>query len=260
MNKYLFFILALALTLGIYGRSSRNDEVQSLGHNEVSKVQNEQEAQRDEVRLQSSGLERVAPPVQPKEEQNLSIPQVRDALERGHQISLDQLDFLQNDLDQKDGHQMTLLHYALDYGQFELALELLKRGASPHISTPQGLSPLALSVIGGSPELVATLLPYGLNSNEEVDLIGTSILMVAALEGQEQIVALLLEHGANPNHQNGDGKTALMLAADMGEAATTSLLIQAGADPRVADQNGQTAYDFARSRGLDELAQGLEWQ
>jgi ankyrin repeat protein len=161
-------------------------------------------------------------------------------------------------LNAQDEAGMTPLLYALDFGQFELAQNLLGLGADPNLSDLRGTTALTISVVGGSLELVESLLESGANPNQNVDLIETTVLMIATLEGQLPIVQTLIKAGANPNHQNQEGMTALMLAADMGEQQVVEYLTQNGAITTIRNNQGLSAQDYAEARGLDSLARILK--
>jgi ankyrin repeat protein len=114
-----------------------------------------------------------------------------------------------------------LLHLAIDvegdsgFGDepLELFRPLVEAGAQLELRGPQGLTPLALAVVHGTPDEVAGLASLGARVDvllpddfETPDLAGASLL-AAALSSPEKVEALL-RHGAEPLAPDATGRSA----------------------------------------------------
>jgi uncharacterized protein len=123
---------------------------------------------------------------------------------------------------------------------------LLGRGANPNLATFGGMTPLAMAVIKGNPEMVTMLIDSGAHVNtvmfENTDREQTA-LEIASRMFQPEIVKILLKHAANKSHRNDKGQTALEYQR---EARTR---LKAGKeDPK----NAQYAQEYARDYAQNE--------
>ncbi|XP_017120896.1 DNA-binding protein RFXANK [Drosophila elegans] len=129
----------------------------------------------------------------------------------------------QKDIDYKDGHGFTALHWAASYGQLVSVQLLVAAGAN-------------------------------VNTMADMDLI--SPLLLAAAGGHNEIVRFLLEHGANSAHMDIVGNTALMYAAAGNHPHTCNELLARDLDLSATNEDGDTAYSLAVEHGA-HLAQAL---
>jgi ankyrin repeat protein len=130
---------------------------------------------------------------------------------------------------------------------------LLRAGADPKRSHPEGETPLLSAARAGSVPTVRLLLARGVDVNHAEKFQQTTALMWASAEGHNDVVDLLLEAGADPNRQahvtsldtrhNADhptgGFTALMFAARNGNEAMVRKLVARGANVNL--KNGDDA-------------------
>ena len=128
------------------------------------------------------------------------------------------------------------LHIASGNGHFEIVQMLLNAGMDPnfHMVCEDGLTPLVLSVMGGSLRTVNTLLEGGALPNKK-DLAGYSPLHVAIRKGYADVAEALLSAGAFKDVEvdiDGTITTPLLLAADAGETEIVEVLLAAGSDPQ----------------------------
>jgi hypothetical protein len=128
------------------------------------------------------------------------------------------------------------LHIASGNGHFEIVQMLLDAGMDPnfHMVCEDGLTPLVLSVMGGSLRTVNTLLEGGALPNKK-DLAGYSPLHVAIRKGYADVAEALLSAGAFKDVEvdiDGTITTPLLLAADAGETEIVEVLLAAGSDPQ----------------------------
>ena len=112
-------------------------------------------------------------------------------------------------------------------------------------STPEGYTPLSLSVSAGHLEACRLLLVHGADTDAQ-DACGVSALMHACMHGYAEIVNLLLLHGASATLQNSQGQSSVSLAARYGRPAAIGTLFRADAAlVRAQDGEGRTALHWA---------------
>ncbi|XP_017095711.2 DNA-binding protein RFXANK [Drosophila bipectinata] len=126
------------------------------------------------------------------------------------------------DIDFKDGHGFTALHWAASYGQLVSVQLLVAAGANVNFMAPDLVSPLLLAAAGG----------------------------------HNEIVRFLLDHGAESTHMDIMGNTALMYAAAGNHPHTCNELLARDLDLSASNENGDTAYSLAVQNGA-HLAQAL---
>ena len=95
------------------------------------------------------------------------------------------------------------------------------------------------------------------------DRFGQTALMLAALHGHEQASRVLVDAGADLNVTAKFGLSALMLAVINHHQEIARLIAKAGADVALVGTGasgffGKCAADFARDRGLNQLADELD--
>lgn len=132
---------------------------------------------------------------------------------------------------------------------------LVGRGA---VLKPVGNVPVIVAAAGsGSVDTVKALLRAGANPND-TGPDGWSALMAASESGSADIVDALLRSGASVNYRRvGPGDTALMLTAQAGHQSTVRALLQAGAKIEIRDKEGKTAGELARAAGHQQIAELL---
>lgn len=123
-------------------------------------------------------------------------------------------------IETRDADRNTPVLLAASFGQTDIFLFLLKRGADIRATDKYGNSAL----IGAACECAE-----------------------ASMNSTYDIVKVLLEKGAEVNAQNHEGTTALMnAAAGGGSAGIVKLLLDHGADANVRNERGETALALAR--------------
>lgn len=105
-----------------------------------------------------------------------------------------------------------------------------------------GESPLMMAALKGQFDMAKELIDKGADINKT----GWTPLHYAATGGHAKIVSLLLDHYAYIDAASPNGTTPLMMAAYYGNAATVKLLLDEGADPTLKNQQGLNAIDFAQ--------------
>lgn len=161
---------------------------------------------------------------------------------------------LEIDAAQADG--MTALHWVVWHDRFDVARQLLQRGAKADVENRYGIQPLMLACENDNGELVELLLAKGADANAAQPG-GETPLMTASRAGSVRAVAALLAHKADINAKQRAGQTAIMWAAAEGHTDVVSLLIEHGADFRTPLKSGFTPLFFATREGRTSVVDVL---
>lgn len=141
----------------------------------------------------------------------------------------------------------TALLRALGRRDEHAAIELLRRGASPHQRDAYGQTVLHLAAAAGLVEVVHALAAAGADVGVLASRSRTSPLRYAVQARQSRTVEALLQCGADAE-DGGGGWSPLMEAAALGDAPTARALIRAGAALDRRDPTGRTALAVALLR------------
>lgn len=177
--------------------------------------------------------------------------------------------------DEKDGEDMTPLHYAVAQGREGVVRILASHGVQLDIPGNGGMTPLVLASSQRNLGIMRTLLDHGASPDVQDNIGWTSLHYAASLadvaftEGLE----LLLERSRNPNARETDmGFTALHLAVRSGRAEMVVLFKrntrqdsrmgagqksgqqgEGGVDVNVQDHEGRTALMLAAGQGNEVM-------
>ena len=143
------------------------------------------------------------------------------------------------------------LFLACKYGHVDIALILLKQGASIDQRDGVHRTSLKIAVFTGNEPLVRILLKAGANVENE-DKFGERPLHVAVREGSISLVRMLLDFRADPNIKDRRGKTCLWIAIRRHRKDIARLLWEAGARIRQDDPQGLTS-SLARYKSAPAL-------
>jgi len=160
---------------------------------------------------------------------------VADAVERGDAEGAVTLLKAAADVNAAQPDGMTALHWAAMRNDAKLAQTLLYAGANPKATTRLGAyTPLLLAAKNGSAAIMDPLLQAGADVNARTSN-GTSSLMFAAESGDLDAVRTLIAHGADLNaRESTRGLNAAMFAAASNRSAVITLLARHGADLNAA--------------------------
>lgn len=175
-----------------------------------------------------------------------------DAAEAQDQQSVSRLIGLGADLDAAQADGMTALHWACFHEEADMALALLRAGASPSSKTRYDVSPLSIAASNANAVLVAQLLRYGADPNTTLPG-DESALMTAARAGRLAPVAALVAAGAHIDATVHEGQTATFWAAHEGHLEVVRFLIDSGADYTTPLDSGYTPFFVAVRQGHAEL-------
>ncbi len=153
------------------------------------------------------------------------------------------------DLDYRDSHQRTALHYATNKNREQMSYELLELGAEPNMVDAAGETPLMNAVKSHSLALVERIIWYGGEVNKSNQEQKTA-LMYALARGSKEIIEHLLDQGAEVNVLDADGKSVLMYAAERSPLDIVKKLVEKGADMSVHSKSGENVLvaSFRNSR------------
>ncbi|WP_420558396.1 ankyrin repeat domain-containing protein [Roseovarius sp.] len=147
------------------------------------------------------------------------------------------------------------LETAIRSGDLAAAVRLLREGADPNRSGPEGLTPLMVAAGLGQPNMVEILLTAGSNVLAIEPRMGASALHKAALSGNCDVAELLLDYGAFIDQQSPIlGHTALMDAVVYKQTGLVSLLLRRGARASIRNHWGETALDIAQRDELSDIS------
>ena len=153
-------------------------------------------------------------------------------------------------LDVPDAHNTRALHHAAGANALKAARFLIDAGVDPDPrETTWGATPIGWAAHSEHLEMIDFLSRYSRN------------IWTLALRGYvDRVRELLQDEPALARQVDADGVTPLLwLPNDDGKAiAIAELLLAAGADPAARNKSGRTAADWARRRGMLDLARLLE--
>jgi ankyrin repeat protein len=125
---------------------------------------------------------------------------------------------------------MTPLMSAIHSRHFDVARELIRRGASINVHDDIGRTALIIASYVGDVSIVRELIRHDAKVNA-TDLYGKTPLHTATISGHLAIVQELIRHGARVNPRDKQGVTPLMNAVFGGHTRIIHALISAGANP-----------------------------
>ncbi len=125
--------------------------------------------------------------------------------------------------------------------------------------SPDGFTPLSLSVFFGHPETVDALLAAGAEVNAASrETMKLTPLASAMATAQIQIAKTLIEHGADVNAKAASDLTPLHTAAARGNIEAATLLLDHGADINAETTDGKNPIAYAEERNHSEMVDFLK--
>jgi len=154
-----------------------------------------------------------------------------DATMKGNKDAVRSLLLKKADVNAPQIDGTTALHWAVRADDLETADLLIRAGAKVSAANREGVMPLQIAALNGSPAMIEKLIKAGANPNTPLTKDGDTALMIAARTGKTAAVKSLLDSGAQVNSQETWGGTnALMWAVSERHPDTVKLLIEHGAD------------------------------
>lgn len=143
----------------------------------------------------------------------------------------------------KDKLGQTALSYACFSGHYNIVKRLLEHKAGANVATNEGQAALHRACYTRHQHtinVVMALMEHGAKIDVQRQD-GRTPLMLSAISNSADVVKYLLQSkGAKPNLQDNEGNTAVLLAAKHSNFAILTLLVRYGADPRVANKAGES--------------------
>jgi len=166
-----------------------------------------------------------------------------------------------------------LLMVATGTFQEDIVALLLAHKADPNAHTPDGLTPLANSILSCSDSplemmmlggvkmtmktpLSLTLIAHGADLKAKLND-GTGLLTLAASNGNVRAARILLDKGADINEKSKEGLTPILIASLNGEAPMVRFLLANGASPNGVGKQGVTPLLAGVHSGNFVLVQSL---
>lgn len=189
------------------------------------------------------------------------VTQLRDAIEAGDSERVLQLVRNGAPLAGEEGEGTSPLHLAAHNGDAAVSEILLDAGASLSARDAEnGWTPLhyvAVSRTATAGQVLSLLVSKGADVNEGTLRDDDAALHLAAMIGYPAMIALLLEHGADPNQHDSKGMTPLHFAAKNGETGSVQSLVEGGAIPDERGPQDSTALHWAAIEGYEAVVRYL---
>lgn len=145
----------------------------------------------------------------------------------------------------------TLLEYACNTGNGQLAKLCYRRGANLNARTKKGDTPFNIVTRIGRYDLMEFLHMYGVKVSS-TDAEGRTALHVAAEKNDVDAACRLIEWGIDVNLRDRHKRTPLHMASSGGNVEVTMLLLEVGADLNAKDKQEYTA--MAHAEGNNHFA------
>ena len=197
------------------------------------------------------GLVRADANIDAQDKRRGTPPVIFFAIENGHKKTVKCLKDLGASIE-KQWNGRTVLHWALDYGKWDVAEYLLDVGAKLNWVDDCYRTPIATASFnhGLSKDWILEKVKYqiGLGWSD-----GSEFFVCAAQAGLADLLVYLKEScGVYVNTRRKDGKTALLVVAwqpNKSDEAIMSLLCRMSADVDLQDEKGNAALHYAVENG-----------
>ncbi|KAH6855717.1 HET and ankyrin domain protein [Chaetomium sp. MPI-CAGE-AT-0009] len=160
------------------------------------------------------------------------------------------------DVSDRNGLTMTPLLWGAADGHVEMARLLLQEGADREARDKKGRSAIALAAANDDTKMAMFLLDQGVHL-EAPDVDSRTCLAHAAMHGCCEVVRMVISRGADLEARDNDGLTPLALAASRGQTKAARILIEAGSNIEARDKNGWTPIFWAAGKGHRETVELL---
>ena len=144
---------------------------------------------------------------------------------------------------------ISLLHYAISQGHFDIVRVLVEAGADVNQFNHYWETPLTSAVRTNNLEIVRYLLSKNCDVDARVNIFFWTALHRAVKENNIDIVRELLHYKANPNTTDHYGRTPI---CDTSNIEIVKELLKANADVNIVSDHGWTPLHFANDATITE--------
>ena len=185
------------------------------------------------------------------------------AAHAGNIAQIDALVASKADIEARDGHGRTAIHYATFARKQNAIRTLAKAGADLNALESDRYDPVTIAAVEDDEDTLRLLLSLGASAANITSRYDGTALIAAAHLGHDGIVRQLIAAGAPLDHVNNLHWTALIESIVLGQGGarhtrTLRALVEARANLNLADARGKTPLALAKSRGYREMVEVLE--
>ena len=229
--KLLLIATIATMPLMGYGRPAQESEATTVPQIQAQKLQQVEEAKAEESEI---SIHRAA--------WEGNIKAIEQHLAAGKDVNA-----------KDDLYGDTPLLWAAGFGQKEVAVLLIAKGADANAKAKEGWTPLHYATGGNDKEIVELLIAKGADLNAKNANDRITPLHWAAWRGHKEVAELLITKGADVNTKNKNGGTPLHNAIWKGHKEIVELLIAKGADLNAKDVDGETPLNWAEEGKHKEI-------
>lgn len=157
----------------------------------------------------------------------------------------------------KDSFGMSAIHYSAMFNSSDLINFYHSKGAHLNSKSRHG-TPFCIAVKSNAPEVVKYLIENGVDYNQIINKHNDNALMYSIKKNYDEIATIIINNCQNVDEKNDDGWTALHLAASLGRERICETLINHDADINATTSLGATPLLLSLNNNFSELAQFLE--
>jgi len=190
------------------------------------------------------------------EQSTFSAGEIHDAARNGEVKKIRQM--LDKDLsllNSKDQSGKTPLHFASQYGHFDIVTILIEKGAEVNAENNNGETPLHYASAYGQETIAELLISNGAELEYRSWRHGDTPAHAAAIGGHVEMVSFLAQKGALLDALNDFGETPLHYAADFGHIKVIEYLVSKGQKINSKNKNGWTPLHYAAFSGRTDAAE-----
>ena len=154
------------------------------------------------------------------------------------------------------------LHFACQYGYYQITLKLLTFGAKVNNKSKIGRTPLHLAAFEGFIDCFEALLSFGAVMDIQ-DNYGWTDIMLATQEGHHEIVKILCEHSAKLDLKCHGGRNVAHVACAHGQVKCLEYIVEQRNSMKIIsdeDEDGLTPFHHACKEGHLEVIKLLQSQ
>ncbi|KAK3083084.1 hypothetical protein FSP39_013519 [Pinctada imbricata] len=149
------------------------------------------------------------------------------------------------DINRIDAKGRSLLFYAAQCDQPEVAVQLINAGCDANIADHHGNTPLHEAAEYGHIEIVNLLIEKGKCRLNPINALGQTPLMKAVANDNLQICKILIKAGCDKDSLDHLNRSALLIGLREGSEDSVLYLLKSGSDVNIVDGEGHSALYYA---------------